>query len=103
MLVIFRTQPDVLGAYRDRFRYILVDEYQDTNQAQYEWLRLLADPRRNLCCVGDDDQSIYSWRGAEVANILRFEHDFPGAKIIRLEQNYRSTSHILARWRSSSQ
>ncbi len=96
MLVIFRTQADVLDAYRERFRYILVDEYQDTNQAQYEWLKLLAEPRRNLCCVGDDDQSIYSWRGAEVANILRFEKDFPGAKIIRLEQNYRSTSHILA-------
>jgi len=96
MLVIFRTQPDVLESYRDRFRYLLVDEYQDTNQSQYEWLKLLAEPRRNLCCVGDDDQSIYSWRGAEVANILRFEKDFPGAAIIRLEQNYRSTSHILA-------
>ena len=96
MLVIFRTRADVLEGYRDRFRYILVDEYQDTNQGQYEWLRLLAEPRRNLCCVGDDDQSIYSWRGAEVANILRFEKDFPGATIIRLEQNYRSTSHILA-------
>jgi DNA helicase-2/ATP-dependent DNA helicase PcrA len=96
MLVIFRAQVDVLDSYRDRFRYILVDEYQDTNQAQYEWLKLLAEPRRNLCCVGDDDQSIYSWRGAEVANILRFEKDFPGAKIVRLEQNYRSTSHILA-------
>jgi DNA helicase II / ATP-dependent DNA helicase PcrA len=96
MLAILRTHVDVLSTYRDRFRYLLVDEYQDTNQAQYEWLKLLAEPRRNLCCVGDDDQSIYSWRGAEVANILRFEHDFPGAKIIRLEQNYRSTSHILA-------
>jgi DNA helicase II / ATP-dependent DNA helicase PcrA len=96
MLVIFRKHSDVLGNYRERFRYLLVDEYQDTNQAQYEWLKLLAEPRRNLCCVGDDDQSIYSWRGAEVANILRFEKDFPGAKIIRLEQNYRSTSHILA-------
>src|SRR4051812_40954315 len=96
MLVIFRTHRDVLENYRDRFRYLLVDEYQDTNQGQYEWLKLLAEPRRNLCVVGDDDQSIYSWRGAEVANILRFEKDFPGAKIIRLEQNYRSTSHILA-------
>jgi DNA helicase-2/ATP-dependent DNA helicase PcrA len=96
MLVIFRSAPDVLESYRDRFRYILVDEYQDTNSGQYEWLRLLAEPRRNLCCVGDDDQSIYSWRGAEVANILRFEKDFPGAKIVRLEQNYRSTSNILA-------
>ena len=96
MLVIFRRHPDVLEGYRDRFRYILVDEYQDTNSGQYEWLRLLAEPRRNLCCVGDDDQSIYSWRGAEVANILRFEKDFPGATIVRLEQNYRSTSHILA-------
>jgi DNA helicase-2/ATP-dependent DNA helicase PcrA len=96
MLVIFRRHSDVLAAYRERFRYILVDEYQDTNSGQYEWLRLLAEPRRNLCCVGDDDQSIYSWRGAEVANILRFEKDFPGATIVRLEQNYRSTSHILA-------
>ncbi len=96
MLVIFRRHSDVLEGYRDRFRYLLVDEYQDTNQAQYEWLKLLAEPRRNLCCVGDDDQSIYSWRGAEVANILRFEKDFRGAKTVRLEQNYRSTSHILA-------
>ena len=79
MLVILRKHADVLDAYRERFRYLLVDEYQDTNQAQYEWLKLLAEPRRNLCVVGDDDQSIYSWRGAEVANILRFEKDFPGA------------------------
>ncbi|MDV3257311.1 MAG: UvrD-helicase domain-containing protein [Sphingomonas sp.] len=96
MLTIFRSHADVLQTYRDRFRYILVDEYQDTNASQYDWLKLLAEPRRNLCCVGDDDQSIYSWRGAEVANILRFEQDFPGAKVIRLEQNYRSTPHILA-------
>jgi DNA helicase-2/ATP-dependent DNA helicase PcrA len=96
MLTIFREHPDVLEQYRERFRYILVDEYQDTNSGQYEWLRLLSEPRRNLCCVGDDDQSIYSWRGAEVANILRFEKDFPGAAIVRLEQNYRSTGHILS-------
>jgi DNA helicase-2/ATP-dependent DNA helicase PcrA len=96
MLTIFRTQADVLDGYRDRFKYILVDEYQDTNASQYDWLKLLAEPKRNLCCVGDDDQSIYSGRGAEVANILRFEQDFPGAKVIRLEQNYRSTPHILA-------
>jgi len=96
MLTILRTHADVLEAYRERFKYILVDEYQDTNASQYDWLKLLAEPRRNLCCVGDDDQSIYSWRGAEVANILRFEQDFPGAKVIRLEQNYRSTPHILA-------
>jgi len=96
MLTILRGHRDVLETWQARLKYILVDEYQDTNQAQYLWLRLLAQERRNLCCVGDDDQSIYSWRGAEVANILRFEKDFPGAKIIRLEQNYRSTPHILA-------
>ena len=95
MLTIFRTHADVLEQYRERFKYILVDEYQDTNASQYDWLRLLAEPRRNICVVGDDDQSIYSWRGAEVANILRFEKDFPGAAVIRLEQNYRSTPHIL--------
>ena len=136
---LFREHPDVLRQYQNRFKFILVDEYQDTNVAQYLWLRLLAqapsrpslpgltrqsisssqdgspgldathrpgdDDRedvaslpapRNICCVGDDDQSIYGWRGAEVDNILRFEHDFPGAKVIRLERNYRSTGHILA-------
>jgi DNA helicase-2/ATP-dependent DNA helicase PcrA len=137
---LFREQPEVLRQYQARFKFILVDEYQDTNVAQYLWLRLLAQrttstssrargevdaqippdeaalppPERaetplhpasaereeqgnkNICCVGDDDQSIYGWRGAEVDNILRFEHDFPGAKVIRLERNYRSTGHILA-------
>jgi ATP-dependent DNA helicase UvrD/PcrA len=115
---LFREQPEVLRQYQDRFKFILVDEYQDTNVAQYLWLRLLGQHRSqmqalfdengaraqpdagatgpNICCVGDDDQSIYGWRGAEVDNILRFEHDFPGAKIIRLERNYRSTAHILA-------
>jgi len=129
---IFREHPDVLRQYQHRFKYILVDEYQDTNVAQYLWLRLLAQApspvipgrteganpessgqplpdsgsasaahpgmtkRKNICCVGDDDQSIYGWRGAEVDNILRFEHDFPGAKVVRLERNYRSTGHILA-------
>src|SRR5450631_681803 len=116
---LFRQNPDVLLKYQRRFKYILVDEYQDTNVAQYLWLRLLSQPmaplpalaaegaapaaplpqgereKKNICCVGDDDQSIYGWRGAEVDNILRFEHDFPGAKVIRLERNYRSTGHIL--------
>ncbi|MEO1647707.1 MAG: UvrD-helicase domain-containing protein [Pseudomonadota bacterium] len=95
MLNIFRKHTDVLEDYQRRFRYILVDEYQDTNAVQYLWLRLLAQSHKNICVVGDDDQSIYSWRGAEVANILRFEKDFPGAAVIRLEQNYRSTPHIL--------
>ncbi|MBV8108795.1 MAG: UvrD-helicase domain-containing protein [Hyphomicrobiales bacterium] len=134
---LFRDQREVLRQYQARFRYILVDEYQDTNVAQYLWLRLLgqsippaslpgsipsregdgspdhapsarlgddenSEPHapartlKNICCVGDDDQSIYGWRGAEVDNILRFEHDFPGARVIRLERNYRSTAHILA-------
>lgn len=120
---LFKENPDVLSEYHQRFKYILVDEYQDTNIAQYLWLRLLAQnslPSKsedlsqladasssktqqkspapnpiNICCVGDDDQSIYGWRGAEVDNILRFEKDFPGAKVIRLERNYRSTAHIL--------
>jgi DNA helicase-2/ATP-dependent DNA helicase PcrA len=97
MITIFKNpqNKEVLADYHRRFRYILVDEYQDTNVAQYLWLRLLAQGSNNICCVGDDDQSIYGWRGAEVGNILKFEQDFPGAKIIKLEQNYRSTNNIL--------
>jgi DNA helicase II / ATP-dependent DNA helicase PcrA len=96
MTELLRDHPDILAQYHRMFRYIMVDEYQDTNTVQYLWLRLLAQSHKNICCVGDDDQSIYSWRGAEVENILRFEHDFPGAKIVRLEENYRSTEPILA-------
>ena len=94
-ITLFQENPDLLADFHAKFRYILVDEYQDTNVAQYLWLRLLARGTGNICCVGDDDQSIYGWRGAEVDNILRFEKDFPGAKVIRLERNYRSTTHIL--------
>jgi len=93
---LLKTDAEVLATYHRAFRYILVDEYQDTNLVQYYWLRLLAQAHKNICCVGDDDQSIYSWRGAEIENILKFERDFPGAKIVKLEANYRSTAPILA-------
>ncbi len=95
-ITIFQNNPDVLAEYHRKFKYVLVDEYQDTNVAQYLWLRILSQAHKNICCVGDEDQSIYAWRGAEIGNILRFETDFPGATIIKLEQNYRSTGHILA-------
>ncbi|MDC9701370.1 MAG: UvrD-helicase domain-containing protein [Alphaproteobacteria bacterium] len=94
-LTLFNKNNDILEQYRDRFRFIMVDEYQDTNAAQYLWLRLFTRPGSNICCVGDEDQSIYAWRGAEIDNILLFDKHFPGAKIIRLECNYRSTSNIL--------
>lgn len=96
VIQMFQANPDLLAGYQERLRYILVDEYQDTNVAQYLWLRLLSQKSKNICVVGDDDQSIYGWRGAQIDNILRFESDFPGAKIVRLEQNYRSTKPILA-------
>jgi DNA helicase-2/ATP-dependent DNA helicase PcrA len=95
-LILLQNHPDILQTYQRRFKYILVDEYQDTNLCQYLWLRLLAQANKNICCVGDDDQSIYGWRGAEVGNILKFERDFKGASVVRLERNYRSTSHILS-------
>ncbi len=94
-LSIFRSNKDILDGFKNQIKYFLIDEYQDTNTAQYLWLKLIVKPENNICCVGDDDQSIYGWRGAEVGNILRFEDDFPGAKVIRLEQNYRSTKCIL--------
>ena len=94
-LELFANHPPVLQQYRERFRYVLVDEYQDTNKAQYEMVRLLTSESRNLCVVGDDDQSIYGWRGADIRNILDFEKDYPDAKVIKLEQNYRSTANIL--------
>ena len=93
---LFKSKPDILKKYQNRFRFMLVDEYQDTNVAQYLWLKLLTQNNKNICCVGDDDQSIYGWRGAKVENILGFERDFESAKVIRLERNYRSTEHILA-------
>lgn len=96
MVHLFKTDPEVLAHTQRAFKYILVDEYQDTNLVQYYWLRLLAQGHKNICCVGDDDQSIYSWRGAEIENILKFERDFPGAKVVRLEANYRSTAAILS-------
>src|ERR1700754_2612035 len=96
MTEILRSQTEVVGQSHPMFRYILGDEYQDPSLVQYLWLRLLAQERKNICCVGDDDQSIYSWRGAEVENILRFEKDFPGARIVRLESNSRSTAPTLA-------
>ena len=94
-LELFKENQDILKKYHEKFKYILVDEYQDTNICQYLWLRLLAQGSHNICVVGDDDQSIYGWRGAEVDNILRFEKEFSGAKVIKLERNYRSTEHIL--------
>lgn len=92
---LFKKNPDILSRYQNQFKYVLVDEYQDTNTVQYLWLRLLVQTHSNICVVGDDDQSIYAWRGAQVGNILRFESDFSGSKTVRLEQNYRSTANIL--------
>ena len=94
-LTIFNSHPDILAQYHDRITHLMIDEYQDTNTAQYLWIRLLAQRHQNICCVGDDDQSIYGWRGAEITNMLKFEEIYPDAEVIRLEQNYRSTGHIL--------
>ena len=94
-LVMFKKHPDILKKYQEQFKYVLVDEYQDTNAVQYLWLRLLVMGHKNICVVGDDDQSIYAWRGAQVGNILKFNKDFPGTHTVRLEQNYRSTGNIL--------
>ena len=95
-VLLFQEHPDVLRKYQERFHYIMVDEYQDTNHAQYVLVRLLSRDRENLCVVGDEDQSIYAFRGADIRNILEFEKDFPGARIVKLEENYRSTKNILA-------
>ena len=94
-LNIFKNNPEILSLYQKKFKYILVDEYQDTNVCQHQWLNLLAENFKNICAVGDDDQSIYSWRGAEVKNILKFEETFKATKVIKLEENYRSTNNIL--------
>ena len=95
-VLLFREHPEVLKRYQERFRYVLVDEYQDTNRCQYELIKLLGGGHHNVCATGDPDQSIYGWRGADVKNILSFEKDFPEAKTVKLEQNYRSTKHILS-------
>ena len=95
-LNIFNSHQDVLDKLKIKIKYFLIDEYQDTNTAQYLWLKMLVKPENNICCVGDDDQSIYGWRGADVRNILNFEKDFNDAKILRLEENYRSSKYILS-------
>ena len=94
-IILFKTNPQVLKNYQHKFKYILVDEYQDTNHNQYELVNLLSAESKNICVCGDDDQSIYGWRGADIHNILDFEKDYPNAKVIKLEENYRSTPSIL--------